>query len=155
MTGFQNGFAAKSTKRTRACTGSPTSLLFLALWSCPAAAGEASLWCTYQLITYAHEAAVFCGESIDDEHKTRYGEARVSLQRFINENARSDFDKVRPDLDDVARAHWRSKDRTQFCQSLEHSNLKDFLTAFLTTEVMTKLRQRLAVPSDPAEGTCL
>jgi len=134
-------------------SASPALWLFM-LSAGPAAGAELSLRCFYDVITGTQAAMTLCGERLDHRDQAAYGDLVEALKKYINENARSEGQKISRDHDEKLRQHREMRVRQGFCSHPDYVWFKERLLTILRTQEREKISKRLEAPGNPSEGGC-
>lgn len=115
-------------------------------------AADLSMRCIYDVVTGTQEAMILCGEQLSHNDQATYIELVELLTKYINENARSEAQKITPDHKDRLRKHREMRVRQGFCKELDYVRFKKILSTIIRTP--EEIRKRLATPGNPSEGDC-
>jgi hypothetical protein len=98
---------------------------------------------------------LLCGDPLDHGDRATYVELSEALKKFINENAKSEAQKISPDHNEKLRQHREMRVREGFCNQPEYTLFKKQLLSIMRNrEEGQKIRKRLETPSDPSKGDC-
>lgn len=137
-----------------AASGASLMMLPLVLSAEPAEGADLSLRCIYDVMTGTHEAMLLCGEQLDDRDQAKYMDLTEALKKYINENARSDVQKVGPNHNEKLRQHREMRVQQGFCKQPDYAWFKERLVNILRTQEGENIRKRLESPGNPFEGGC-